>query len=395
MDDLNQALDLWLSRGVAAILPDAGALKAKLLKEKIKVYTGVDPTGASLHIGHLIPLRKLAGLQKMGHQIIFLIGDFTAMIGDPTDKLATRKQLTREEVLANCAGYKDQLRGLIDFEGPNAAQLLFNSEWLSKLTFADVVELSAHFTVQQMMERDMFEKRWQAEKPIGLHEFMYPLMQGYDSVAMGVDLEIGGNDQTFNMLAGRALLKDYAGREKFVMTTKLLADESGKKMGKTEGNMIALSDSPEDMYGKIMGWTDGMILPGFELLTDVSPADLENMRQAMLSGENPMAFKKKLALSLVESLRGAEAGQKAADYFTRVHGAGQLPEEIEVLKVPAGASIIEVLVASGAVLSKNDARRQVEQSAVKVDSQTVTDSAFVPKSGQVIQKGKHFFVRLA
>lgn len=390
-----QQIDEWLTRGIAAVLPDAGALKERLTKGPIKVYLGADPTAPTLHIGHLIPLRKLAGLQKMGHQIIFLIGDFTAMIGDPTDKLATRKQLTREEVLANCAGYKEQLKGIIDFDGPNAAQLLFNSEWLSKLTFADVVELSSHFTVQQMMERDMFEKRWNDEKPIGLHEFMYPLMQGYDSVAMNVDLEIGGNDQTFNMLAGRTLLRDYKGKEKFVVTTKLLADESGKKMGKSEGNMIALTDIPEDIYGKIMRWTDGMILPGLELLTDVPMEEIATIRTAMEGGENPMVYKKRLATELVTLLRGAQAAQVAAEHFARVHGAGELPEEIAEVVAPAGATILEVLVAAGAVLSKAEARRQVEQGGVYVDGETVVDIAFVPKSGQIIQKGKRFFVRLA
>jgi tyrosyl-tRNA synthetase len=388
-------LDEWLTRGISAVLPDAGALKKRLEQGSVKVYLGADPTAPTLHIGHLIPLRKLAALQKMGHQVIFLIGDFTAMIGDPTDKLATRKQLTREEVLANCASYKEQLRGIIDFDGPNAAQLLFNSDWLSKLTFADVVELSAHFTVQQMMERDMFEKRWNEEKPIGLHEFMYPLMQGYDSVAMDVDVEIGGNDQTFNMLAGRTLLRDYKSKEKFVVTTKLLTDEAGKKMGKSEGNMITLTDSPEVVYGKVMRWTDGMIAPGFELLTDLPMEEITQMRAAMEAGENPVTFKKRLAAELVASLRGTAAAQAAAEHFARVHGAGELPEEIAEVSAPAGANIIDVLVATGAVPSKTEARRQVEQSGVRVDGETVTDIAFVPKSGQVVQKGKRFFVRLA
>ncbi|MFA6355172.1 MAG: tyrosine--tRNA ligase, partial [Candidatus Paceibacterota bacterium] len=234
-----------LTRGISSIYPNREFLENKIKKgEKLTIYLGIDPTGPTLHLGHAIPIKKLSELQKAGHKIILLMGDFTAMIGDPTDKGAARKQLTHKQVMTNLKNYKKQASSLISFTGKNPAQIKFNSKWLGKMNFEEVLSLASNMTVQQMLERDMFKKRVEEEKPIYLHEFMYPLMQGYDSVAMKVDGEIGGNDQTFNMLCGRDLMKTISGKEKFVITMKLLEDNSGKKMGKTEGNMIALSDTP-------------------------------------------------------------------------------------------------------------------------------------------------------
>ena len=211
------------------VYPSRDVLRERLVHgPPLTVYLGIDPTADFIHMGHALMLKKLAELQRLGHHVVMLIGDFTAMIGDPTDKTATRTKLTREQVKENCQRYKDQASRILSFEGDNPAELRFNSEWLSKMSFADVVELASHFTVQQMMERDMFEKRMQEGKPIHLHEFLYPLMQGYDSVAMDVDLEVGGNDQTFNMLAGRTLMREIKQKEKFVLTGRLLADASGK-----------------------------------------------------------------------------------------------------------------------------------------------------------------------
>ena len=236
-----------LTRGVENIYPKPEFLKERLESgDKLKIYLGIDPTGPTLHLGHVSSMIKLRQFQNLGHQVILLIGSFTAMIGDPTDKMAVRKQLTREQVLQNCKNYLDQASVILNFEGANPAQVKYNDEWLGKLNFHEVIELASHFTVQQMLERDMFEKRINDGKPVHLHEFLYPLMQGYDTVAMDVDGEVGGNDQTFNMLAGRTLLKQMKNKEKFVITTRLLVDSQGSKMGKTTGNMIALADSPEE-----------------------------------------------------------------------------------------------------------------------------------------------------
>jgi tyrosyl-tRNA synthetase len=385
-----------LDRARENVYPSREALESALTSGKrLRVYTGIDPTGPTLHLGHVIWLRKLAELQRLGHEVILLIGDFTAMIGDPTDKTATRAQLTREEVLANCKKYKEQASRFISFDGKDAAQLKFNSEWLAKMSFADVVGLASHFTVQQMSERDMFEKRITDGKPVYLHEFLYPLMQGYDSVAMGVDLEIGGNDQTFNMLAGRTLLREMKHKEKAVLTLKLLVDPTGKKMGKTEGNMITLTDSPEDMYGKVMSWTDGMILPGFELCTDVSDDEIADMRTAMKDGENPMTFKRRLAEEVVTMLVGGKEATKAATHFDTVHQKGEVPEDIpEVRAGKKEISLVDALVLAKLVTSKTDARTQIGQGAVKVDGEVVEDVAAMVRAPVLIQKGKRHFVRL-
>jgi len=391
-----EAIQHFLTRAVENVYPTPEKLGSLLANGKpITVYLGVDPTGPSLHLGHAIAMRKLAELQKLGHKVILLIGDFTAMIGDPTDKLATRKQLTRDEVLANCALYKEQASKFLDFSGTNPAELRFNSEWLAKMSFADVVELAAHFTVQQMMERDMFEKRANENKPIGLHEFLYPLMQGYDSVAMNVDLEIGGNDQTFNMLAGRTLLREMKQKEKFVLTCKLLTDATGKKMGKSEGNMITLGDTPEDMYGKVMSWTDNMIFPGFKLCTSISDKDIKaNQKYMEEKHQNPMTFKRKLAHQIVTEFVGVEAADRADMYFTTVHQKHEQPEEVAEFTIMDAMKLVDVLVAAKIVSSKSEARRQIEQGGVKVNDAVVADVNIEVTKGDLIQKGKRHFVKL-
>lgn len=389
------AITRLLTRAVENVYPTREKLGELLASGKrITVYLGVDPTGPSLHLGHAIAMRKLAELQRLGHRVILLIGDFTAMIGDPTDKAATRKQLAREEVLANCKGYKKQASKVLDFSGSNPVELKFNSAWLARMSFADVIELASHFTVQQMVERDMFEKRIEEGKPVGLHEFMYPLMQGYDSVAMDVDLEIGGNDQTFNMLTGRTLLREMKSKEKFVLVVKLLTDPAGKKMGKTEGNMITLADSAEDMYGKVMSWTDGMIVPGFELCTDVSDAEMRDIKTRMANGENPVAFKRQLGREIVTAFRSAEEADAAEAHFAKIHQAHEIPENIPSFRVNGGMSLVDALVASKLVSSKSEARRQIEQGGVKVDGDIANDGMVTVSSGSVIQKGKRHFVRL-
>lgn len=392
--DKNQ-IDWVLNHAVENVYPSKAEVKKMLEAGKqLKVYYGIDPTGPTLHLGHLITLKKLAELQKLGHKVIMLIGDFTAMIGDPTDKAATRKQLTADEVKNNFKLYKDQASKVLDFDGANPVEVKYNSSWLGKMSFADVIELASHFTVQQMLERDMFEKRIEEGKPVHVHEFMYPLMQGYDSVAMDVDGEIGGNDQTFNMLAGRTLMKDVKNKEKFVITNTLLTDPSGKKMGKSEGNMLALTDSPEDMYGKVMSWTDGMIVPGFKLCTDLSDDEVKSIEGAMKKGENPMTFKRDLAKRIVAWLAGESAAKAAAEHFTTVHQEHARPEDVPELKVKGSMTLIDALVESGMCTSKSDARRQIDQKGVKVDDEIVEDGNMTMKAGMVIQKGKRHFVKL-
>lgn len=387
-----------LTRGVENIFPSRKFLEARLKEGKqLSLYLGIDPTGPDLHIGHSIQLRKLRQFQDLGHRIILLIGDFTGMIGDPTDKSATRVRLTREQVLKNAQHYKEQAGKILDFGGKNPVELKYNSEWLGKMSFADVLELAANFTVQQMLARDMFKRRMKEGKEIYIHEFLYPLMQGYDCVAMDVDGEVGGNDQTFNMLAGRTLMKAMKGKEKFVIANKLLEDPTGKKMGKSEGNMIRLSDSSDEMFGKIMSWTDGMILPGFEILTDI---DLEPIEKEIKSGVNPRDLKARLAREIIAQYFGEKEAQAASDRFDQMFKEHEIPEEIPIYKISNSKfqiPFIDVLVDSGLAKSKSDARRLIEGGGVKLDGVVVdkVDHMVQPtKQGILIQKGKRHFVRV-
>ncbi len=391
-------IDWFLNHGVEQVLPSKEAFKARLLQdEPITVYLGVDPTATAIHMGNALMIRKLAELQRLGHNVILLIGDFTAMIGDPTDKLATRTALTAEQVRENMASYKEQAARLLSFTGENPAEIRYNSTWLAPMSFADVVQLGSEFTVQQMLERDMFQKRLEENKPIGLHEFFYPLMQGYDSVAMNVDAEIGGNDQLFNMLAGRTLMKSLKNKEKFVITGKLMTDANGKKMSKSEGNVIWLNDTAEDMYGKVMSWPDTMILPGFELCTDYATERIVEVREQLASGENPMQLKKELAYAITEVFAGEEGAKRGAEAFTMVHQEHGVPEDLQEVHVGAGVSVVDALVQSGLVSSKSDARRQVEQGGVRVNDKVITDVAALLRpttEGLILQKGKRGFVKL-
>ncbi|MFA5413733.1 MAG: tyrosine--tRNA ligase [Patescibacteria group bacterium] len=426
-----------LTRGVENVYPSRQDFEKALKNGKqLTIYNGIDPTGPTLHIGHGVVLLKLRQLQELGHKIILLIGDFTGMIGDPTDKTATRKKLTRKEVLENCKNYAKQAGKILDMK---KVDLKYNSKWLGKLNFADIVELASHFTVQQMYARDMFRNRmnWKAicEKcgelmflgqttappwvgrcqkcmhavsfdntsgvssgltspsPIYLHEFLYPLMQAYDSVAMDVDVEIGGNDQTFNMLAGRDLMKDLKQKEKFVLTTKLLVDPTGKKMGKTEGNMVTLMDTAEEMYGKVMSWPDTLMPVAFEICTRVPMDEIKNI----LAGD-PRDAKMKLAREIVTLYHGAKNAVAAEENFVKIFQKKEAPEEVVEVKIGnAKINILELLVETKLAASKGEARRLVEQGGVKVGDKIIDDiNAVVEISaeGILIQKGKRHFVKV-
>lgn len=397
----------FLYRGVETILPSRDFVESQLLSgKKLTMYLGIDPTGPNLHIGHAIALKKLAQFQNLGHRVILLMGDFTARIGDPTDKLATRKTLTTEEIAENLKNYKEQASKIISFNGTNAAEIKFNSEWLGKMDFADVLQLGSKMTVQQMLERDMFQKRIEEGKPIYVHEFMYPLMQGYDSVAMMVDGEIGGNDQLFNMLTGRDLLKEYD-KEKFVMTVKLLADATGKKMGKSEGNMITLNDSPDEMYGKIMSWTDGMIMGGFELCTDISKDELLEIGIGMQNNENPMQYKKQLAREVISIYYNKILAEDAQTNWEKTFSEGGLPDEsmitkiedINIQEIKARGNLMIILVLKGIISSNSEFRRLVEEGAIKIINEDlleekITDFQYTLSKTIILKIGKKKFVRI-
>jgi tyrosyl-tRNA synthetase len=391
-----QKIEDFLTRGIENIFPSADFLRTKLLRgERVSVYLGIDPTGPTLHLGHIIPILHLAKLQKMGHQIILLMGDITAVIGDPTDKSATRKKLTHSQVMDNLKEYKKQASKFISFDGDNPARFRFNSEWFAKMSMVDCLELASNGTVGQMMKRDMFRKREQEGKEIYVHELLYPLMQGYDSVAMDVDGEIGGNDQTFNMLVGRDMLKNQKNKEKFVIATKLLIDSSGQKMGKTEGNMVALDQSPEDMFGKVMSWDDELIIHGFEIITDVPMDEVRKMGDDLTAGKNPKDFKIKLAKEIVKMCHSEKAADNAEKSWNKTFSQGGVPEDVLTMTVAPDVFLCDILLAEKIVESKTDWRRLVEAGAVTnmTTGQKVCDDKIRAESG-VYKIGKRRFVKV-
>jgi tyrosyl-tRNA synthetase len=390
-----KSIDELLTRGVENVFPNREELKKVLMSGKrIKLYCGYDPSATSLHIGNAISINKLAQFQKLGHEVVFLIGDFTGMIGDPTDKTSTRKKMTREEVLENAKNYKEQASKYLDFEKENPAIIKYNSEWSDKLTFKDLIELGSNFTVQQMIQRDMFQERLKEGKPIYFHEFFYPLAQGNDSLTMDVDLEIGGNDQMFNMLCGRDLMKAVKGKEKFVLTMKLLADENGKKMGKTEGNVVNLDENPENMFGQVMAWSDGLITPGLELCTNVL---MEEIKEIDLKN-NPRDAKMRLAFEITKINHGEEKAKAAQEYFINTFSKKEIPQDISEVKIEKEEiKITEFLVLAKQAESISDARRKIEQGGVEIDGKKIEDWKMVldkKYDGKVIKIGKFGFVKI-
>jgi tyrosyl-tRNA synthetase len=392
-------IDELLERGVEQIFPDKKTLKAKLMSgDKIRLYCGYDPSAPSLHIGNAISINKMSQFQKLGHEVIFLIGDFTGMIGDPTDKGAARQKLTREQVLANSKSYKKQAAAFLDFSGDNSAKVKYNSQWSDKMTFKDLIELSSNFTVQQMIQRDMFQERLKNEKPIYLHEFLYPLAQGYDSVAMGVDLELGGNDQMFNMMAGRDLMKAVKGKEKFVMTLKLLADDTGKKMGKSEGNAVFLNETPENMYGIIMSWPDGVIGVAFELCTQVKIEEVKKISEQLKDPNiNPRDLKMKLAFEITKIFHGEKKAKEAQEQFIKIVQKKESPNEVESKKLKVESiNIIDLLVETNFASSRGEAKRLIEQGGIKINGEVENNIKKVIKLDKeiLLQRGKRQFVKV-
>jgi len=389
-----------LERGVEKIYPDIISLEKILASgKKIRLYCGFDPSAPALHIGNAIQLNKLSQFQELGHEIIFLIGDFTGMIGDPTDKSATRKKMTREEVLKNSKNYVKQASAYLRFDGNNPAKIKYNSEWHDKITFKDLIEIASNFTVQQMIQRDMFQERLKEEKPIHLHEFLYPLAQGYDSVAMDVDLEIGGNDQMFNMMAGRDLMKAVKGKEKFVMTNKLIADEKGKKMGKSEGNVVFLDEEPINMYGKIMTWPDEVIIIAFELCTKLPFEKIEEIKNELRKEKiNPRDIKMQLALEITKINHGEKKALEAQKYFVNTFQKKEIPDEITNYKLQnSDWKLIDLLFEIKLASSKSEAKRLIEQGGIKVDNIVIKDinkEVNINKKGVLIQRGKRQFIKV-
>jgi tyrosyl-tRNA synthetase len=379
-------IDEVLTRGVSQILPDKKSLSDLMSKRKIRLYQGFDPSAPSLHLGNFVGLMKLRQFQKLGHKVIFLVGDFSGMIGDPTDKTAARRKLTREETLKNAKSWKKQASMLLDFNGENPAEIVFNSKWLDKITFKDLIEITSNVTHAQMIERDMFQDRIKNKQEIWFHELLYPFTQGYDSVALDIDLEVGGNDQLFNMMVGRSLVKAINHKEKYVLTTKLLVDKEGKKVGKTTGNALFLDSKPQDFYAGIMSFPDEVIFLGYELLTEVPLEGLEKRIK-----NNPMLEKKNLAFEIVKLLWGEKLAKKAALTFENNFQKRQIEytQEIKINK-----SLVETIAPHTMRKSSSDAKRLIQQGAITINGDVVSDLNYKIRKGDTIKIGKKIFGKL-
>lgn len=391
-----------LTRGIEKIYPSKEALEKVLRSgKKIRLYNGIDPSGPKLHLGHLVVLQKLRQFQELGHQVILLIGDFTGMIGDPTDKKAVRKKLTRKEVLQNAKNYKEQAEKILSFDGGNPVEIKFNSQWLGKLTMEQFFDLSSKFTVSQIWGRDMFQERIKNGKEVWIHEFLYPLLQAYDSLALEVDLEVGGNDQTFNMLCGRTLMKSAQGKEKFVITMRLLAEPGETKMGKTENNLVAINENPQEMFAKIMNFSDGLIIPGFNLLTDIDLEKISSIKESLK--DSPMEFKKQLAYEIVKKLHSEKEAKESQENFEKVFQKRELPGEnsptpsYEISAEEAkNFNPIKTLVGSATVGTASEAKRLINQGGVDIDGLRINDytSPIEIKDNSIIKVGKRKFLKI-
>lgn len=392
-----QQVDEILNRGtIVSILPDKESFRTRLLsEEKLRFYIGFDATAPTLHLSHAKNIMLLEKFRKLGHEVIVLFGDFTARIGDPTGENAARKQLSREEVLKNVDTWKTLIRPLMNFDAvENPPQIKYNHDWLSILSFEDVIGLASNLTVQQMLERDMFEKRIQAGEPVHLHEFLYPLMQGYDSVVMEVDVELCGTDQIFNALTGRTLLKKLKGKDKFVVAVTLMENpKTGELMSKSRSTGVFLGTSANDMFGQVMAQPDEMIQILLVNCTFLSLLEIDEIMQV----SNPRDAKLRLAKEIVTLYHGAEAGVAAEQYFIDTFSKGQVPTEMPSVTASEGMALIELLVAAGVAASKGEARRKIEQGGVSVNDTKLEDfTATVSKehSGAVVKVGKKDFFRI-
>ncbi len=391
----------FLSKGTVDVIRGED-LKAKLARsaktgKPLRIKLGLDPTAPDIHVGHTVVIRKLKAFQDLGHTVIFLIGDFTGMIGDPSGKNVTRPPLSREEVNANAETYKRQMFKLLD---PDKTELRFNGEWMDKFGAADFIKLCAKTTVKQILERDDFTKRLNEEKPISLHELLYPLVQGYDSVALNADVELGGTDQKFNLLMGRNLQREYDQEPQVIITTPLLEGLDGvNKMSKSLNNYIGIDEPANEMFGKVMSISDELMWRYYELLTDLTPAELVQRRAQCDSGEvNPRNAKVALAKLIIQDFHSATEAQQAEDEFNRRFVQKEVPDEVEEQTIAAGPhNLAQLLADTGLAASKGEARRLIDQGGVRINGEKATAANAeleIPADGLLIQVGKRKFLRL-
>ena len=392
-------IDGILHRGVVEVIP-AEELRQHLRSGRpLRLKMGFDPSRPDIHLGHVVGLRKLRQFQELGHQVILIVGDWTAQIGDPSGHSATRPMLSAEEVRANAETYLQQFFRVVD---PQRTQTVWQSEWFGKFTLADVIQLASRFTVAQLLAREELSQRFQAQRPIALTELLYPLLQAYDSVVIQADVEFGGTDQTFNILLGRELQVMMGQRPQQCVLMPLLPGTDGvQKMSKSLNNYIGVTDPPNDMYGKVMSLPDHLILDYFRLLTDVPDGELEEMKEALQAQSvNPMNYKKRLAGELVVQFHGLEEARKAGEYFSRVFQRREAPEEADKVVFPLGlegsaqVDIIMLLVQAGSAPSRSEARRLLAQGAIEVDGRRVTEQQAMVRDASIVKVGRRRFFKI-
>ncbi len=392
---MDQQIETLLNRRVAEVVV-ADELKQRLKSgKKLRIKFGADPSRPDLHLGHSVVFNKLKEFQALGHTIIFLIGDYTGLIGDPSGKSKTRPQLSAPEVKENAKTYLEQVGKVLD---TSRAEVRFNSEWFKKMSFADILKLASHFTAARILERDDFTKRLKSGADIGLHELLYPVMQAYDSVALKADVELGGTDQKFNLLAGRELQKKMGQAPQDIMTMKILVGLDGhEKMSKSLDNYIGISESAIQQFGKVMSIPDEQIVPYFELATEISDAELQVIRKELSGGSNPRDIKIRLGREIAKLYHGEKAADMAASEFVRVFSQKEKPTEMPVIAIKSGEwPVIDLLSEAKLISSKSVGRRLIEQGGVKIDDQVVKDwqSRVLIKAGTIIQAGKRKFIRV-
>lgn len=362
----------------------------------LRIKLGVDPTSPDIHLGHTVVVRKLKAFQDFGHTVIYLIGDFTAMIGDPSGRNVTRPPLTREEIEHNAKTYRDQVYKLLD---PDKTEVRYNSEWMGKFDAADFIKLAARTTVKQILERDDFEKRMKNQQPISLHELLYPLVQGYDSVALNADVELGGTDQKFNLLSGRNLQREYEQEPQVVITTPLLEGLDGvQKMSKSYGNYIGIDEPAGEMFGKVMSISDDLMWKYYELVTDLTPSEISDLRSQMEAGENPRNIKVNLAKLVIKDFHSQAAADAAEEEFVKRFVQKEVPDEVEEKTIDGGShALAQLLADTGLASSKGEARRLIEQGGVKINGEKATApnaEISITTDGALLQVGKRKFLRI-
>ncbi len=386
-----------IRRGAQEILVESELIEKLETGRPLRIKAGFDPTAPDLHLGHTVLLNKLKQFQDLGHEILFLIGDFTGMIGDPTGKNVTRKPLTTEQVQENAKSYQEQVFKILD---PEKTTVVFNSHWMNKLSSADMIRLASNHTVARMLERDDFDKRYKSGQSIAIHEFLYPLIQGYDSVELNADVELGGTDQKFNLLMGRELQKAYGKPQQSILTMPILEGLDGvQKMSKSLGNYIGINDSPKDIFGKIMSISDDLMWRYIDLLSFKSIEDIQQWHDEVTAGRNPIEIKKDFAQEIVARFHSTEGGQQARDGFDNQFKKGEIPNDIEEITLDVGVEgmpIANVLKDAGLTASTSEALRMIQQGAVKIDGEKVQDKSLVITGGleAVFQVGKRKFARI-